>query len=84
MDTELSCDDFGDVPKTCIPCDQFEGPVCAFQSIPESGSTLVDMCSARGQLYILPNACPPECSEERPCDGAFEVCINGTCQQMEP
>ena len=85
QDTEQSCDDLQISPRTCLPCDQFDGPICAFtDGLPERGRTLNSTCDALEFEYILPEACPPECSEERQCPGAFDFCRDGRCEPRDP
>ena len=85
QDTERSCDHLQLSPMNCLPCDQFDGPICAFTGgLPERGRTLNSTCDALEFEYILPGSCPPECSEERPCPGAFDFCRDGRCESREP
>ena len=57
-DSEESCDIAPGVPKTCLPCADFGGPVCAFFDQPGSGMSFARLCEAHGRRYILNGECP--------------------------
>ena len=87
IDTIESCVDEFYVPKTCQPCGNFEGTFCIYydNQLPDWGATVEGLChpQVRGIHNIQRSACPPECSEDRPCPNAFQFCSEGRCIESE-